>query len=211
MYIEVILKINIRIILKKISRSWRIVDSQISFYFTKYIFFIYEVDHSSFKTNGRPIVSSDSRSKIYLGRGLKMNNGVWYNIIGRQQPCMFVANCGGVIKIGSNLQISSSALHSNKLIEIGDNVLIGGGCVIFDTDFHSLNFKHRSNTKLDINNTKSAPVIIGSNVFIGAFSTILKGVEIGDNSIIAAGSLVSKKIPSNQIWGGNPAKFIKNI
>ena len=50
---------------------------------------------------------------------------------------------------------------------------------------------------------------IGSDCWIGVGSTILKGVNIGDGSVIAAGSIVTKSIPSFEIWGGNPAKFIK--
>lgn len=57
----------------------------------------------------------------------------------------------------------------------------------------------------------SAPVIIEDNAFIGARSIILKGVTIGANSIIGAGSVVTKSIPANEIWAGNPAKFIRKI
>ena len=56
-----------------------------------------------------------------------------------------------------------------------------------------------------------APVVIGGNVFIGARCIILKGVTIGENSIIGAGSVVTKSIPANEIWAGNPAKFIRKI
>ena len=55
------------------------------------------------------------------------------------------------------------------------------------------------------------PIAIGDNAFIGAHSTILKGVTIGANSIIGAASLVTTNIPDNEIWGGNPAKFIRKI
>ena len=58
---------------------------------------------------------------------------------------------------------------------------------------------------------KVAPVIIKDNAFIGAGSIILKGTIIGMNSIVAAGSVVTKSIPDNEIWGGNPAKFIKKV
>jgi len=58
---------------------------------------------------------------------------------------------------------------------------------------------------------RTAPVIIEDYAFIGAHSTILKGVTIGRNSIIGAGSLVCKSVPANEIWGGNPAKYIRNI
>lgn len=58
---------------------------------------------------------------------------------------------------------------------------------------------------------KSAEVLICSGAFIGAGSVILKGVTVGKNAVIGAGSIVSKNVPSNEIWAGNPAKFIKNI
>ena len=61
----------------------------------------------------------------------------------------------------------------------------------------------------DKKGTISKKVSIGNHVFIGAHSTILKGVTIGKNSIIGACSLVAKNIPANEIWAGNPAKFIK--
>ena len=55
------------------------------------------------------------------------------------------------------------------------------------------------------------PIIIGNNVWIGGHVAIVGGVEIGDNSIIAAGSVVLKNVPSNTIVGGNPAKIIRSI
>jgi acetyltransferase-like isoleucine patch superfamily enzyme len=58
--------------------------------------------------------------------------------------------------------------------------------------------------------TKMDSIKIGNNVFIGAHSTILKGVTIGENAIVGACSVVTKSIPANQIWGGNPARFIKH-
>ena len=96
-------------------------------------------------------------------------------------------------------------------IEIGNNVMIGVGTHIYDTNFHNINPKDRIEKKDPKDTVKTAPVIIHDNVFIGAFSIILKGVTIGENSVIAAGSVVTKSIPDNQIWGGNPAHFIKNI
>lgn len=54
-------------------------------------------------------------------------------------------------------------------------------------------------------------MVIEENAFIGAHSILLKGVRIGRNSIIGAGSVVTKSVPPNQIWGGNPAKYIRDI
>ena len=57
--------------------------------------------------------------------------------------------------------------------------------------------------------TKTSPIVIEDDVFIGANSIICKGVHIGARSIIAAGSVVVKDIPRDEVWGGNPARFIR--
>ena len=81
---------------------------------------------------------------------------------------------------------------------------------MFTSDFHSLDPIIRAGGE-DQANKKRAPVVLCDNLFIGAHSTILKGVTVGENSIVGAGSVVTKNIPANQIWGGNPAKFIRNL
>lgn len=80
-----------------------------------------------------------------------------------------------------------------------------------DTNFHSTNWEIRMDRKKDIINAKTAPVKIDDFVFIGARSIICKGVHIGEKSLVAAGSVVVKDIPAGELWGGNPAKFIKKI
>ena len=60
-------------------------------------------------------------------------------------------------------------------------------------------------------NAKTSPITISDNVFIGTSCIICKGVSIGENAVIGAGSIVTKNIPANEIWAGNPAKFIRKI
>ncbi|MDR2410262.1 MAG: acyltransferase, partial [Bacteroidales bacterium] len=79
-------------------------------------------------------------AKISIGSHLVMNNGLLNNKIGRQQPCFFVVAKTGELVIRDNVRISATAIVCWNRIEIGNNVRIGGGTVIYDTDFHSLNY-----------------------------------------------------------------------
>ncbi|SHG28853.1 Acetyltransferase (isoleucine patch superfamily) [Flavobacterium fluvii] len=161
------------------------------------------------KVNGLIKVFVTRKGFINIGNSLKINSGNNYNVIGRQQKCIFWVD--GKLDIGNNVGMSATAIICKTKIQIGSNVLIGGNTVIYDTDFHSLNYESRKNLNQDRIDAKSKPVIISDNVFIGAHTTILKGVTIGEGSIIGACSVVTKDIPQNEIWAGNPAKFIKLI
>lgn len=122
------------------------------------------------------------------------------------------------IEIGDRVGISSACLWSKERITIGNDVNIGGDCIIMDNDAHPHSYLYRSTTyakKTEKEDFRSliptAPVQIDDNVWIGARSIILKGVHIGARSIIAAGSVVTKDIPADVIAAGNPAKVIKNL
>ncbi|MDO3628846.1 acyltransferase [Mucilaginibacter sp. BT774] len=109
--------------------------------------------------------------------------------------------------IHDNCGFSGVSIYCSTSIAIGQFVLCGGNVSIWDTDFHPLDFRDR---RQDLSNKiNSSPIVIGDDVFIGANSIILKGVTIGNRSIIGAGSVVTKSIPEDEIWAGNPARFIK--
>jgi len=175
------------------------------------VFWGNNVKYQSFKTNGVPYVSVALGGYCSIGDNLNMNNRISGNPIGCYNRCTLFVDKGAILKIGSNLGISQAAIVCHTSITIGNNVKIGGGVGIFDTDFHSLDSLLRVDSKTDITNKIKKPIIIGNDVFIGAYSLILKGVTIEENVIIGAGSVVTKSIPKNQIWAGNPAKFIKII
>lgn len=169
----------------------------------------YGVRYNTFKTTGIPYIMCSRKSKgIYIGPMFSMHNNLNGNPIGINNKCMFIVYENAQISIGTNVGISQSTLVAHANITIGDNVKIGGGTCIYTSDFHSLNANIRR-TKNDIKSRKISPVKIGNDVFIGAKCIILKGVEIGDRSIIGAGSVVTKNIPKDEIWAGNPARFIK--
>ncbi len=87
-------------------------------------------------------------------------------------------------------------------ITIGDNVIMAPRVHIL---------AHDASTKLFLDYTRVANVVIGNNVFLGAGTIVLPGVRIGDNVVIGAGSIVSKDIPSNSIAAGTPAKVISDL
>ncbi len=147
---------------------------------------------------------------VTIGEGFVANSGFYYNHIGRQQATSIIAKKGAIISIGNNVGISSSTLVSQKKISIGNNVRIGGNVVVYDSDFHSLDVNERIHIPEIKTNIRCKEVIIEDNVFIGSHVTILKGSHIGANSIIGACSVVTGFVPPNEVWGGNPAKFIRN-
>ena len=104
--------------------------------------------------------------------------------------------------IGDNISFSSEPY----LINIGNDVRVSFD-VCFITHDGGTHVLRKQNPEVCI----YGQIIVGNNVFIGAQSMILKGVVIGENSIVGAGSVVTKSIPANQIWAGNPARFIRNI
>jgi len=174
------------------------------------IFWGNNVHHQGFKTNGVPLVSVAIGGKCTIGKSFFMNNGTKGNPIGCFQKCTISVGTNAELIIGNNVGISQTALVCQKRIIIGNDVLIGGAC-IYDTNFHSLNAAHRNNSSDVSAYTVKKDVIIEDRALIGAHSIIMKGVIIGKNSVVGAGSVVTKSIPPNQIWSGNPAKFIKSI
>lgn len=165
----------------------------------------------NFRSRGIPVFDVALGGKMIIGDNMKINNGNYYNRIGRQQRSFFVVAKNAQLKIGNNAGMSSVAIVCHKKISIGDNIRIGGNVAIYDTDFHALDAGNRLDAVRDAMFASRKPVTIGNNVFIGAHSTILKGVTIGDNAIIGACSVVTKSVPANEIWAGNPATCIKKI
>ena len=116
----------------------------------------------------------------------------------------FYTNCGKNIHLGKNVFINSGCHFQDQGgIYIGDGTFIGHN-VVLATLNHDLNPNSRGDMW-------PKPIHLGKKVWIGSGAIVLPGVTIGDNSVIAAGSVVTKNVPENSVYGGNPAKLIKKI
>lgn len=201
----------IRNVFELVHKMWSIFDCCASRIYVWYTLITNNISCPDLVSNGRPFIRKHSKGVLTIGQSLRLNNGKRFNVIGFTQPCVLLVAEDATLKIGDNVGLSQASIICHYKIEIGDNVKIGGGGKIYDTDFHSLSPEDRLDPQRDMQNKKKAAVKIGNNVLIGAGAIVLKGVEIGDNSVVGAGSVVTKNIPANQIWAGNPAKFIRSL
>lgn len=107
-----------------------------------------------------------------------------------------------VIATGANIRAAGGVIEIGEYSGIGENSAVIASNHLIDKDHLHLNSSW---------DEERTGVILGRNVWIGANCCLLPGCKIGDNSIVAAGSVVTKEIPANQIWGGVPAKKIKDL
>lgn len=112
-----------------------------------------------------------------------------------------------MIRIGDNCNLNGTMIHCRVGVTIGCFCMFGPGTKIVDNDSHRISIDIVERRK----SPNSAPITIGDNVWVGMNALILKGVEIGENAIVAAYSVVTKNVPENTLVAGNPAKTLKTL
>jgi maltose O-acetyltransferase len=158
-------------------------------------------------------VRIDAPVSVRGGRGtLEIGNNVWLGWDAAQklgqgtillQPRLAEA----VITVGAHTQVSNNVtIVAMGKIDIGEHCLIGDMTSVIDCDFHEIEPSKRGEGVGPIE-----PVSIGDNVWIGSRVLILRGVSIGNNSVIGAGSIVTKSIPPNSLAAGIPARVLRKI
>lgn len=158
---------------------------------------------------GIPIIQKHRSSSMRVGPHLGLRSSVRSNPLGPNHPVILCTwQAGAVLEIGSHFAMTGGALIAAERIMIGDRVNIGANTTVLDTDFHPLDAEAR---RLHPQDAITKPVIIEDDVFIGMNCLILKGVTIGQGSIIGAGSVVTKDIPAGVIAAGNPARVIREL
>lgn len=160
------------------------------------------------KIKGTPMIYTANGGSIEIGNNVTLNSSNYGYHINMHSPVKLYADRKNAkISIGDNTRIHGTCIHAYQEITIGKNCLIAANCNIIDGNGHDLSFNNPSNRINTLGDSKT--VVIKDNVWIGANSLILPGVTIGEGSVIAAGSVVTKDIPPLVIAGGNPAKVIK--
>lgn len=156
-----------------------------------------------------PVILKEKSATIELGNNISLLVSVLHNCLCSGSKLVLAAiRPGACITIGDNAGISCSTIVAMKSVQIGNNVFIGANCTITDSDFHSLDFDQRIQSTDD---GEIDAVIIENNVWLSMNVVVLKGVTIGENSVIAANSVVINNIPANCLAGGTPAKVIKPL
>ena len=139
---------------------------------------------------------------IFSGAGYASVGNKLFTQSFEHNPIRIFIRSGAELTLGDNVFLNHGVhLSASKKIIIGNNVNIAEDCLIIDNDFHMVGSSE----------IKMEPITIGNNVWISSRVIILKGVSIGDNAVIGAGSVVTKSVPKNKLVAGNPARVIKSI
>ena len=151
--------------------------------------------------------AGDGSGRLRIGRGVVINSSLEANPVGGIRTVFCFKGPGAVIEIDDHAGMSNVMIAAYEHVYIGPYVNLGAGCKIMDTDFHPLDPDERRRNV----NIPHRPVRIERDAFIGTEAIILKGVVVGEASVVAAGAVVAKSIPPGEIWGGNPARFIRKL
>jgi len=151
---------------------------------------------------GLPRFRRHPGSRIAVGDRCEFLSHHSANLIGINRPCIVSTLAeGATVEIGSDCGFSGTVIGCATKIVIKDNVKCGANTLITDTDWH------RDDPRV----SEDRPVTIERGVWLGVNVTVLKGVTIGENTLVGAGSLVTRSLPANVIAAGTPARVLADV
>lgn len=210
---------NLKMLIRKALRVYPFVRTKSYIGINRILFRLFGVTFGKgLRVYDRFYLTMHPGASLTIGDNFTFSSGDGINPLCRNLRGQISVDKNAVIIIGNNVGISSACIWAKERITIGNDVKIGGNCILMDSDNHSLDYRIRKSFQKDVHGewidhatAKKASINIEDDVFIGANSIILKGITIGARSIIAAGSVVTKSIPADCIAGGNPCKVIRYI
>lgn len=159
---------------------------------------------------GMPILTHAPGSSLSIGDRCLICSRSSQTALGVGHPVILrTLRAGAALRIGAGVRMSGTTICAAERVTIGDRCVIGADVIIADTDFHALDPVLRA-SPADAVHAAVRPVTIGSDVFIGGRSIILKGVQIGQGAVIGAGSVVAIDVPGGMTVAGNPARIIRS-
>lgn len=161
------------------------------------------------KTYGLISLDIHPKSRVKIGNNVQFVSSKRRYGASLYSPVKLKTYCGTCeIAIGDGVGLNGTVVTCrSQRIVIGENTIIAGNVTLVDSDFHN---PWPPEKRMDFSGTQSdQEVIIENNVWIGMSSVVLKGVTIGENTVIGSGSIVTSSIPSNVLAAGIPTKMIK--
>lgn len=163
----------------------------------------------SWRFHGAPIIQKHRHSRMSFGPGLGLRSSVRANPLAPNHPVVLTTwQEGAHLEIGANFAMTGGTICAAEGIIIGNNVAVGANTTITDTDFHAVDSKQR---RLESFGGSTSAIVIEDDVFIGMNCLVLKGVRIGQGSVIGAGSVVTTDVPPHVIVAGNPARVVREL
>ncbi len=145
---------------------------------------------------GTPLVNN--LGKLYIGDRVRFSSVVSTLELG--------VGAEGTLRIGDRVLVNHGcSIAATKLVSIGDRCNIGSQVILMDSAFHDIDPERRDHEPVP------APVILETNVWLAARVIVLPGVTVGENSVVGAGSVVTRDIPPNVLAAGMPAKVIRSL
>ena len=197
---------------RKMEATWKRFGNQFYRAFNMMKFSVLGVKYGKHcVVHGSVRINLGKNARVTIGDNFCFLSGRTLNPLSRNLQGSVCVNENAELTIGNNVNVSSAVLWCHQSIKIGNHVDIGANTIVMDSDAHSMNYLDRRKRKTDFANKKDRPIVIGNDVLIGMNCIILKGVTIGDRSIIGAGSVVTRSVPSDCIVVGNPAKVVRDM
>lgn len=159
--------------------------------------------------NGPILLRLHPSARVSIGRGCRFNSGFRANPVGGHRRLALWIGRDASLEIGDDVGMSNCTIVAQSQIVIGSGTRIGGGAAIYDTDFHSLAAADRL-ARPDVS-VRRAAVHVGERAFVGGHAIVLKGVRLGAESVVGAGSVLTRNTGPGEVWVGNPAVRVRSL
>ena len=161
--------------------------------------------------HGLPVIRKYPGSRIKMGKNVVLISHPTVNLAGVNHPVIIATySADAEVILEDKVGMSGASINCVSRCVFKEGTMLGANVNVWDTDFHPIDPEKRV-YQTSVREAETAPITVGRNVWIGANSTVLKGVTIGDNTVVGTMSLVNKSLPANSVCAGIPAQKIRDL